>query len=484
MRKVVGFSQKTKRAWLDALLDKLVQTTDEAELRTFLEKYLKDDLPGKESRAKSAGIVLRIWIGIPPERISLRDRAVALLPRISGQERIWLHWGMTALAYPFFRDTAEVVGRLLALQDDFTTAQVQGRMLTSWGDRATSKEATQKLITTLVDWDVLRSTKTKGHFLLSRRMTASTPELQLWLLEALLAASAADEIEAQQLLRLPESFPFTISVGVGDLRRYEGFNIHRQGLDMDMVALRKGKVEPTPKPSKKPKKSKASKTDHASLFDMQTDDSVRNNGKHDPAPIVPLSTTQKSEQRAPLAERRRIEDFIKDEVLRTLSDRADRFLQVRRGVLVPDGPFAAPSVECAEQFRDGHYFGCIALTQAVVEAVVRHIWQVKFKKKPNQEGSFSKNLEALYKKKFISDEWKTTLDQMWAERHSFHHLRPSIESDQQKLEVTARNTLKLLNDLEQEFFGFTLREGMVVPDHPEYWSIKEGESLVFRRGKQ
>jgi hypothetical protein len=68
---------------------------------------------------------LRIWSGIPPERISLRDRAVALLPRISGQERIWLHWGMTALAYPFFRDTAEVVGRLLALQDDFTTAQVQ-----------------------------------------------------------------------------------------------------------------------------------------------------------------------------------------------------------------------------------------------------------------------------------------------------------------------------------------------------------------------
>ena len=80
MRKVVGFSQKTKRAWLDALLDKLVQTTDEAELRKFLEKYLKDDLPGKESRAKSAGIVLRIWSGIPPERVSLRDRAVHYCP--------------------------------------------------------------------------------------------------------------------------------------------------------------------------------------------------------------------------------------------------------------------------------------------------------------------------------------------------------------------------------------------------------------------
>ena len=180
-----------------------------------------------------------------------------MLPRISGQERIWLHWGMTALAYPFFRDTAEVVGRLLALQDDFTTAQVQGRMLTTWGDRATSKEAAQKLITTLVDWEVLRSTKTKGHFLLARKMTASIPDLQLWLLEALLGASAADEIEAQQFLRLPESFPFTLSIGLADLRRHEGFNIHRQGLDMDMVSLRPVKktipVKSPKKPAKKPK---------------------------------------------------------------------------------------------------------------------------------------------------------------------------------------------------------------------------------------
>jgi hypothetical protein len=483
MRKVVGIDRKIKRAWVDAVLDRLAKTTDEADLRSFLDKHLKDELPGKESRAKTTGIVLRIWSGVPPERVALRDRAVALLPHIPGQERIWLHWGMAALAYPFFRDTAEVVGRLLALQDDFTTAQVQGRMLTTWGDRATSREAAQKLLTTLVDWDVLRSTKTKGHFLLARKVTASTPDLQLWLLEALLAASAADEIEAQQLLRLSEAFPFTISVGVADLRRYEGFNIHRQGLDMDMVALRRVKPEPPPKPTRRPKKEKPDRTDHGSLFDIQTEAAVPSNGKPHTVPVAVPPVTFETEPPDPVAERRRVEESIREEVLRTLSDRADRFLQVCGAALVPDGPFAAPSGECAEQFRDGHYFGCIALTQAVLEAVIRHVWQVRFKKKPNQEGSFEKNLEALYKKGFISDEWKTKLDRMWADRHSFHHLRPSVESDRQKLEATARNTLKMLNDLEREFFGFTLREGMIVPDHPEYWSIRDGESPVFMRGQ-
>lgn len=471
MRKVVGISLKIKRKWLDSTLDRLTKTTDEAELRLFLDKQLKDELPGSEGRAKTAGIVLRIWSSVPPQRLALRDRAVAMLRHIPGQERIWLHWGMTALAYPFFRDTAEVVGRLLALQDDFTTAQVRNRIITSWGDRATSRDAAQYLLNTLVDWEVLRATKQKGQFLLARKLTAASPELQLWLLEALLAASAADEIEAQQLLRLPESFPFTIGVGVADLRRHEGFNIHRQGLDMDMVALRKVKVEPPPKPSKKPKKEKITKTDHGSLFDMQADESVLNSGKHDPVPVVPPPVPTESVPPDPLAERRRIEDSIKNKVLRTLSDRTDRFLQVRGTVIVPDGPFAAPSIECAEQFRDGHYFGCIALTQAVLDAMIRHVWQVKLKKKPTQEGSFDKNLDALHKKKFIGDEWRSKLAQMWAERHSFHHLRPSVESDQQKLEETARNRLNLLNDLEQEFFGFNMQEGVVVPDHPEFWSV-------------
>jgi hypothetical protein len=482
MRKVVGIDRKIKRAWLDAVLDQLVQTTDEAELRTFLDDQLKDELPSKQSRAKSVGIVLRIWSGIPRERLALRDRAVALLPKITGQERVWLHWGMAALAYPFFRDTAEVVGRLLALQDDFTTAQVQARMLTTWGDRATSKEAAQKLLTMLVDWEVLRATKTKGHFLLAHKMTASLPELQLWLLESLLWASESDEIEAQQLLRLPESFPFNVSIGIADLRRHEGFNIHRQGLDMDMVALRKVKVEPPPKPAKKRKATKKTKSEQPSLFDQKANEVASGNGKPAADTIIPATRPTEGMKPDDVDERRRIEESIKNEVLQTLSERADRFLQVRGTILVPYGPFSAPSSECVEQFRDGHYFGCIALTQAVVEAVIRHVWQVKLRKKPNQEGSFEKNLEALHKKKFISDEWKARLDRMWADRNSFHHLRPSVEADHRKLEEMARTTLKLLNDLEQEFFGFTVRDGMVVPDHPEYWAIKDGESLVYMRG--
>ena len=82
MRQVVGIDRKIKRAWVDGVLDRLTQTTDEAELRAFLDSQLKDEVSGKESRAKTTGIILRIWRGIPSARILLRDRAMAMLPRI------------------------------------------------------------------------------------------------------------------------------------------------------------------------------------------------------------------------------------------------------------------------------------------------------------------------------------------------------------------------------------------------------------------
>jgi hypothetical protein len=479
MRKVVGIDRKIKRTWLDTVLDRLVQTTDEANLRTFLDKHLREELPGKESRAKSVGIVLRIWSGIPRERVALRDRAIALLPRISGQERIWLHWGMTTLAYPFFRDTAEVVGRLLALQDDFTTAQVQARLLTTWGDRATSKEAAQKLLTTLVDWEVLRTTKTKGHFLLARKMTASTPDLQLWLLEALLGASAADEIEAQQLLRLPESFPFTLSVGVADLRRHEGFNIHRQGLDMDMVALRKVKAEPPPKPAKKPRKAKAktAKPPQPALFEQQPEEILTGNGQARPAHEPPVVAIEPE----PVKEPRRSQEDDRKPGPESVSERPARF-QVREMRLLPDNPFADTSAECARHFQEGNYYGCVALAQAVLEALVHHLGQVNSGKKKPQDGDFLTILAALHRKGVVKDEWKDKLHEIWVNRHKFHHLRPSVEADQQTLKRTAQANLHLLDELKEEFFGYDIEGERVVPNHPEYWSIKEGEPLILTGG--
>lgn len=88
-----------------------------------------------------------------------------------------------------------------------------------------------------------------------------------------------------------------------------------------------------------------------------------------------------------------------------------------------------------------------------MEAIIRHVWQAKLRKRKSQQGKFEDNLAALHKAGFVSAEWKSKLDAMWSARHAYHHLSPTVEADQQALHDTARANLRLLNELEQEFFA-------------------------------
>ncbi len=97
MRKVVGFSQRTKKSWLDAMLDHLGREPDPRELKSFLDQALKDDLPSAASRKKSSGILMRVWSKVP---LSMLHCAIERLDfcRLSrgvsgfGCTGEWRHW--------------------------------------------------------------------------------------------------------------------------------------------------------------------------------------------------------------------------------------------------------------------------------------------------------------------------------------------------------------------------------------------------------
>jgi hypothetical protein len=490
MRAVIGIDRKIKRAWLDVLLDHLAKTTEPEELRRFMDDRLAEELPGAASRAKSVGISLKIWSGIPANRLHLRDRAVALLPKISGRERVWLHWGMTSLVYPFFRDTAEVVGRLLTLQDDFTTAQVQERLIKKWGDRATTKEAAQKLLNTLVDWEVLRSTKTKGHFLLVARMISTSTPLQLWLLESLLSASSAEEVEAQQLLRLPEMFPFTLSIGLSDLRRHEGFHLHRQGLDMDMVSVRPVKIRT---PAKAPKKKPAKKPQKVapSLFQEP-------NGAPAKTPVVPpiVQAVEQVPDSIVVTAPSVLEPIIVRPIVEAVTPaepgrpserpqlnhvREDRLARVSDLELPQEMPFQAPIAECVRLFHEGLDFACIALVHDTIDAILRLICRVKLSPRQSKCADIRSQFGALTAIGVLPTPLKTQLEKLWYERVDYLELNASEDLDRSALEGTVSNHVSALVELVRQFLGHSSDHGKVIPDHAEYWN-QDRKKLPFKAG--
>jgi hypothetical protein len=235
-RKVIGFDRRIDREWLDSLLDRVATTSDVPALRQFVQQLLEPRHPGEVARGKTATVLMRLWVLVPAEHRTVHADAIALLPSIPAKDRIWLHWGMALLAYPLFRDAATAIGRLLKLQGDFTLAQLERRLVESWGDRSTLRRAAQRIVRSMVQWGLLHDLG-RGKFTAAERLVTGSKEVQMWLLEASHLSEMGAELESNQLMNLPTSFPFKLTISVGDLRRSQVFTIHRQGLDMDMVAL-------------------------------------------------------------------------------------------------------------------------------------------------------------------------------------------------------------------------------------------------------
>ncbi len=244
MTAVVGFDRKIKLEWLDALADRVAQDHDPATLRSYLHEILADEHPGDVARGKTVTVLMRIWARVPEEQIPIRVEAIGLLRSISSKDRLWLHWGMCLIAYPIFHDITSSIGRLLKLQEEVTWGQVQRRLASTWGERTTVQKAVPRLVRSMVDWHVLNDSEDNKLFTAANLHSTRSKKLQVWLLKASHVALAKDQIEANELLTLPSLFPFIFSVGKAEIRAATGFEVHRQGLDMDMVEMPHGKPKP------------------------------------------------------------------------------------------------------------------------------------------------------------------------------------------------------------------------------------------------
>ncbi len=174
-------------------------------------------------------------------------------------------------------------------------------------------------------------------------------------------------------------------------------------------------------------------------------------------------------------------DDIKMDVEATAQIRAERYLKVKPHGIVPNTEFAGVSTECAALFRDGHYFGAIALSQAVAEAIVKFLctkngWRPK--------KVYEENVGKLRTRGFISDSLDKTFHRIWEKRDDYHHLNSTIETDRQSLEALALSKLEDLKFIESEVFKFSIKDGKLVPANPKYWDLKDdGTTEAYLRLK-
>ena len=153
-------------------------------------------------------------------------------------DRLWLHYGMTVLTYSFFRLGAVAIGQLSRHSEVITTKELEQRLVAELGPLGSLKNATARIVFSLRNWGLLaESDQRYGYRPLRRALGASSPALEEWLLAAILTAHPAEELPFDDLVRLPELFPFRFAIGVDQMRKSVRFEVHRQGAGWDMVRM-------------------------------------------------------------------------------------------------------------------------------------------------------------------------------------------------------------------------------------------------------
>jgi len=235
--KGLGFIRNIRLNWLNAAAESRLRHDDMKSMRNDLGQFLEHEIEGDGARRKTIDVLVGIWHKSANVDPDLHAQALDFLPRIPIAERIWLHYGLTLLYYPFFRQTAAVIGQFARTGEPVTRAAVKNRLAAEFGHLGSLNRAAERIVASLVDWGILIHQK-KGNLYLPQLQAAKSDnlELQCWLLACALSAHPSDQLLFTDLTRLPELFYFRFTVSLDHLRAIPKFNIQRQGM-WDMVTI-------------------------------------------------------------------------------------------------------------------------------------------------------------------------------------------------------------------------------------------------------
>lgn len=177
--------------------------------------------------------------------------------------------------------------------------------------------------------------------------------------------------------------------------------------------------------------------------------------------------------------RQQLADSLKQDFIATLDERISRYQELDFPKLTPNHHFASVSAQCILLYRDGYFFACIALSQAVAEAIVRLMCE---RSKFNSiSDDYKENVENLQRRK-IEPDCKGLFDEIWKDRNGYHHLNANVPIERSKLQEIAKSKIIILHEIESKVFDLSwTKDGSSLPRYPKYWGTTDGLPNMYLR---
>jgi hypothetical protein len=239
MDKGIGFSRAITLDWLDATASLCQEGYENGDVRARLVSIIENRITGKKAQQNTIGVLSTIWINSKDTIPRLRSRALELFKiTTTPEDRLWLHYGMTMTAYPFFRLCAAEVGKMGRLEEVFTIQSLRSRVSGELGHLGSIDTAIERVVRSLKEWGLIVPAKGKGNYSIRiNAYDASIIDLEIWLLACALYVHPSTQLPFGDLLRLAELYPFRLTVAVDHLRKSPMFDVNLQGGRLEMVQL-------------------------------------------------------------------------------------------------------------------------------------------------------------------------------------------------------------------------------------------------------
>jgi hypothetical protein len=236
MDKGIGFSRTITLDWLDATASMCVQNTEPEVIKHNLAETISGTVHGIDAQRKTIDVLSAIWVKTEKTVPQIRQEALGLFPTLtSSEERLWLHYGMTLVCYPFFRKCVAAIGQVGRTEEMITRKMIKDKIAGDYGHLGALDRSVERIIASLTNWGLLSNTDQRQIYKIQLRQLTSTIVLQGWLLTCGLFAHPSEEIPFEDLLRLPEFYPFNFTIKVDNLRKDRRFEVHHQGGGLEMV---------------------------------------------------------------------------------------------------------------------------------------------------------------------------------------------------------------------------------------------------------
>ena len=166
-----------------------------------------------------------------------------------------------------------------------------------------------------------------------------------------------------------------------------------------------------------------------------------------------------------------LQEDLKSECLGSIDAKIDRYLQIEHQGIIGGHYFAPASSECIKLYRDGYFIGTVMMSHAINEGIIKFVAErnnIDRQKTANTIKTIEELVVELQENNLISANCADASLAIWnSYRNDIHHMNPNVSViDFQQL---SQLNIKRLSTIENEIFGYDIKNGGLVLHHPKYW---------------